>query len=55
MPSKSEAQRKKMAIAAHHPSKQRGKHIPQDVAREYNRADKRAAAKKKASHKRASR
>lgn len=40
MPSKSPKQARTMAAAAHNPSFARKLHIPQQVAREFNKADK---------------
>lgn len=40
MPSKTRKQAVKMAIACKHPDKATGKQVPQDVACEFNRADK---------------
>jgi hypothetical protein len=41
MPSKSEAQRRFMAAAAHDPEFAKNAGIPQSVAKEFNQADKR--------------
>lgn len=47
MPSKTPKQRKTMAAAAHNPAFARKMGIPQKVAKEFNKADKRKGKKKK--------
>jgi len=51
MPSKSPKQKRTMAAAAHNPAFARKMGIPQDVAREFNKADAAKAHKAKGSHK----
>lgn len=46
MPSKSKKQKILMAIAAHNASFAKKVGVPQSVAKEFNRADQRKAAKK---------
>jgi len=48
MPSKSEKQRRFMAAAAHNPAFAKRAGIPQKVAKEFNRADKRRTLKARA-------
>ena len=47
MPSKTPKQKRTMAAAAHSPAFARKMGIPQEVARDFNRADKRKAHKKR--------
>lgn len=47
MPSKTPKQKRTMAAAAHSPAFARKMGIPQEVARDFNQADKRKAHKKR--------